>query len=535
MPGDKFTVGVESFLRFMPLISPVMHRINLRFYAFFVPNRLITNVFLPKTSSWQSRTWEDFITGGSDGVEYPAPELLISQRFFAKGGTQYDKGIARLLNYLGYTGLDFTNQEDSSSFYNIFYNPFPFAAYFNIWNEYFRDQNLQNAWEFDFDGAKSYRVARGANGVHFQLGSDSFLLRKCWEKDYFTSSLPWLQRGNPADLPISFTGSDLTTTIVDKDNQTGIDFVPEDGSEPSSAMQPASFESAGDSYRLAVGTGAVGQNTRVKPTNLSSFIQAETTMDDIEASFTINDLRRAEALQRWMEKSARGGSRYIEQIRSFFGVVSSDARLQRPEFLGALSSPVSVSEVLQHSQTTSDGTPLGEMGGHALSATGNWLFKNKFFEEHGILMILACVQPRTAYYGNMMDRRLYKPDRFHYYWPDFARIGEQPVYKGELNQVNGSRWQSGQPSLDVFGYQERYVEYKQRLNRISGQFDDTLDFWHLGRSFDDSVALNSDFVECNPSNRVFAVENSSTEHLLGDFFLKVKAYRPVIPHVIPGL
>lgn len=501
LPGDKFSLGVESFLRFMPMISPVMHRINLRFYAFFVPNRII------------SKNFEDFITGGENGTNNTPPLLNLSNA--------YSK--LRLLNYLGYGDYD-----DNDSSVSLSVSPFPVASYYKIWNDYFRDQNLQD--EVIIESNPTDGLVRITLPTGFP---DDGVLHKAWEKDYFTSSLPWLQRGNPADLPITFGTSRVTTTIEDNGSKNPLDFGTAAGGETAGEIGIAN---RGTQNLVITNNLDTSQGYQLYPKNLSDFLQAETTMDEIEASFTINDLRRAEALQRWMEKSARGGSRYIEQIRSFFGVVSSDARLQRPEFLGALSSPVSVSEVLQHSQTTSSGTPLGEMGGHGISASGNWIFRNKFFEEHGIIMVLATVQPRTSYYGNMIDRRLYKPDRFHYYWPDFARIGEQPVFKGELyskyTNIGGAV-----ASFDkaIFGYQERYSEYKQRLNRISGDFEGTLDFWHLGRSFDDSVALNSDFVSCNPSSRIFAVEDSASQKLLGDFFLKVKAFRPVIPHVIPGL
>lgn len=507
LPGDKFSVGVESFLRFMPLISPVMHRINLRFYAFFVPNRLI------------SAKWESFITGGEDGT-------FSSPITFTPTGIANETAL-RIFDYLGYGRV-----KNVPTLHTVKASPFPIASYYRIWNDYFRDQNLQ-------EEVKIIENSTGAPSVtiYFNNVPTSGVMSKCWEKDYFTSALPWLQRGNPADLPISFGTSSVNTVLSDKHYQGALELgVGEGETMPSGAKEVYNMpNSDGQTSRLTA-DGNTSPQSYLQPRNLSDFLTAETTLDEIEASFTINDLRRAEALQRWMEKSARGGSRYIEQIRSFFGVVSSDARLQRPEFLGALSSPVSISEVLQHSQTTSDGTPLGEMGGHGISASGNWIFRNRFFEEHGIIMVLACVQPRTSYYGNLLDRRLYKPDRFHYYWPDFARIGEQPVFTSELYSSSFDL----DTSFDhfdesIFGYQERYSEYKQRLSRISGDFEGTLDFWHLGRSFDSSVALNGDFVSCKPSSRIFAVEDASSQKLLGDFFLKVKAYRPVIPHVIPGL
>lgn len=522
LPGDKFSVGVESFLRFMPLISPVMHRINLRFYAFFVPNRL-----------FGQESWEQFITGGEDGTYQNPLKFVIS---YPNGGViRNPSRIARLFDYLG-----FVKYTDGATGANVDLptgcSGFPVFAYYKIWNDYFRDQNLMPEPVFSSSNSTFFMDLSDLDKKDY-VSSRGGILMKCWEKDYFTSALPWLQRGNPADLPISFSGTDITTTLTDKPNQEGLEFTVAEGATPSgSSHEPWIIGGGSDSDPYTLSSDGNTAPNKLQPRNLSDFLIAESTMDDIEASFTINDLRRAEALQRWMEKSARGGSRYIEQIRSFFGVTSSDARLQRPEFLGALSSPVSISEVLQHSQTTTDGTPLGEMGGHGMSAAGNWIFRNKFFEEHGTIMVLACVQPRTAYYGTHCDRRFYKPDRFHYYWPDFARIGEQPVFNGEL-WTDGTQLFADISDVmgDVFGYQERYSEYKQRLSRISGDFEESLDFWHLGRSFDESVALNKEFVQCDPSSRIFAVEDGNVQKMLGDFFLKVKAFRPVIPHVIPGL
>lgn len=491
LPGDKFTIGIQNLTRLAPMLAPMMHRVNMRFYAFFVPNRLL----------YGQDVWENFITGGEDGtnvtklpcLKFPVSPLSDSQK--------------RLLDYLGYRSLLNVQNATTWGVSNMIAGPY--LAYYKIWNEYFRDQNLQDEVSIPFAG----------NG--YQLTSHG-LMYKCWEKDQFTSSLPWLQRGPQTLMPISGSVS-VSGALADVPSPTK-------RLQLETANGIAMADGIAYTHKIADDLGSIrdANGNDLAPTNLSDFLTIEGALGDLETSFTINDLRRAVKLQEWLEKNARGGARYTEQILSHFGVRSKDSRLQRPEFLGATSIPIQISEVLQTSSTTSD-SPQANMAGHGISAGANIVCKNRFFSEHGILMLIGCAIPRTGYYGGS-DRRLYKPDRFAYYWPEFAHIGEQPVYKDEIDSKTAAPWSDPQ----VFGYQERYYEYKSRLSRVVGDFEDTLNFWHLDRTFTDP-SLNGNFVQCLPRTDIFAVQDATSQYLWSDAYISVKASRLVSKYSIPQI
>ena len=486
------------------MVSPMMTRNNLRFYAFYVPNRILDDA------------WESFIYGNEDGTSGHQPLLKLNGTYLSQ-----DPLARKLYDYLGYVPLT----ADISGRTFEFRYPYPLLAYCDIWNEYFRDQNLQDALPI--------HEWKDENGDFYV--STVRLRYKAWEKDYFTSALPFLQRGPASSLPISFSGSDVTTVIKDSGNKsdTSAYFEQADGTW-SSYSGDIVYDSEGN---LIINDRASGGNALkgIAFSNLSKFLQAESTLEEIEASFLINDFRKANKLQAFLEKNARAGARPTEQLRAHFGVKPSDARLQRPEFLGALTMPISISEVLQHSESSQSGTPLGEMGGHGIGVTGNRLFKNRFFEEHGVMMVLACVVPRSSYFGGL-DRRFIKLDRFSYYWPEFANIGEQPVYKSELFFNDTSVPDYNSPE-EVFGYQERYAEYRFRNDEVHGKMQTDLKFWHQARSFDSSVALNGDFISCKPDDRIFALQddNPDTEQIYANFLFKPRMSRIVTPRGIPSL
>lgn len=497
LPGDKFTIGIQNLTRLAPMLAPMMHRVNMRFYAFFVPNRLL----------YGQDVWENFITGGEDGSsETKLPCLKF-------GPSPLSKSQERLLDYLGYRSLLNTQNASSWGVSNMIAGPY--LAYYKIWNEYFRDQNLQDEINVPFSGNGYDIVSQG-------------LMYKCWEKDQFTSSLPWLQRGPQTLMPIAGKVS-VSGALEDYPSGVSLKFEKTDGSRFDGTSSNAIF--TGTDNGTIRELSDQNNSGSLRPKNLSDFLRIDGALGDLETSFSINDLRRAVKLQEWLEKNARGGARYTEQILSHFGVRSKDSRLQRPEFLGATSIPIQISEVLQTSSTTSD-SPQANMAGHGISAGSNFVCKNRYFPEHGILMLIGCAVPRTGYYGGS-DRRLYKPDRFSYYWPEFAHIGEQPVYKDEIDSKNAAPWSNP----EVFGYQERYYEYKSRLSRVVGDFEDTLNFWHLDRTFTDPQ-LNGSFVQCLPRTDIFAVQNNDDaepQYLWSDAYISVKASRLVSKYSIPQI
>lgn len=481
IPGDKFRVRTEVMLRFAPMLAPIMHRVNVFTHFFFVPYRLL----------WKD--WEDFITGGKTGNASP-----IFPRYSVTGGGSVNKGT--LFDYLGFPA----GQSLPSD--GISFSAMPFFAYNLIYDQYYRDQNLESpviesALPFS-SGLLQVTVS------NFNGSSSPFSLRyRAWEKDYFTSALPWAQRGGEVNLPFS--------------GEAPVDWkIASSGAKLGELVGTTGTGGTGnlDSVSIGASTGPIPNSTRVNAS--VDFSNA--------SSVTINDLRRSIKLQEWLEKNARGGARYIEQIFSHFGVKSSDARLQRAEFLGGGKTPVMISEVLQTSGSpTASGsaifdTPLASMAGHGISVGSTHEF-TRFFEEHGLVMGIMSVMPKTAYQQGT-PRMFTKFDKFDYYFPEFAHLGEQEIKNKELYTTNSRVYNEG-----TFGYTPRYAEYKYRESRVCGDFRDQLNYWHLGRIFSSAPNLNSTFVHPDSStlNRIFAVQDDKTQHLWCQIYHNIKAVRPM--------
>lgn len=465
VPGDKFNISCESLLRFAPLVAPVMHRMDVTMHYFFVPNRIL----------WPS--WEKFITNTVDPLtqDLPAfPTININM-----DGSNY----TRLLDYMGvpYAPVGATSLEAISAL--------PFAAYQKIYSEYYRDQNLMaETFEPLIDGDNTPPVPTvGLMALH----------QRCWEHDYFTAALPFAQKGAGVNLPLG--GFNDVNVYLNDDPQgdaTVLDGTPSD----------VTVEKNPDAVVGVINPGG---------------LYAQTSELDA-GSTTINDLRRAFRLQEWLEKAARGGSRYIESILSHFGVKSSDKRLQRPEYITGTKSPVVISEVLNTSDTPDN--PQGNMAGHGVSVTGG-KYGSYYCEEHGYIIGIMSVLPKTAYQQGLAKHFL-KTTPFDFYWPSFANIGEQPILNKELYAFTSA-------GNDTFGYVPRYSEYKYQPSRVAGEFRDSLDFWHLGRIFEGAPALNDVFVAANPTERVFAVTDAGTEKLYCHVLHKIKAVRPMPKYGTP--
>ncbi|WNK14093.1 MAG: major capsid protein [Microvirus sp.] len=455
LPGDRFKVTSEMLVRFAPMLAPMMHRVNAYTHFFFVPNRLVYD------------EWQNYITGGADGTLSPAfPTISVQEALKA----QFTSG--KLPDYMGIPSVD-----SGTVIQNLNINALPFRAYQLIYNEYYRDQTLTTAVPI----TKNTTVTVG------EQAELTTLRKRSWEKDYFTSSLPWTQRGSDVNLP---------TTLQYKNPPLATFTATPGGAETIKV-------SAGTQTTSLMGSGTGGVITKLD--NLTS------------VDITVNNLRRALKLQEWLERNALGGSRYIEQILSHFGVKSSDARLQRPEFLGGGKTPVVVSEVVS---TVKEATnPQGNMAGHGIAVGRNNGF-SKYFEEHGYVIGIMSVMPRTAYQQGL-PRMYSKADRYDFYWPEFANLGEQAILKKELyyditNAVNDN----------TFGYTPRYAEYKFNNSSVHGDFRTTLNFWHMGRIFAANPSLNATFVESDPTNRVFAVVDSS-DKLYVQLYNDIKAIRPM--------
>lgn len=483
IPGDMFDIRSSQMVRFMPLVSPVMHRFDVYMHYFFVPNRLL----------WEN--WEDFITGGVDGEDtsvMPYCELD-------------SVGIGTTGDYLG---LPFFGSGTN----DLRVSALPDAAIRKIFSDYYRDENLNTAQEFDIL----------PDGIIASHRYSSVPYNRAWTKDYFTSALPWTQRGPEATIPLG-TSADLnvTGTGLSFDNTmavttamktSGADFGP--GPDDVNWVRNGSFNDIAnlriEGANLALN---VSENNYIDPTKVTVDLSSATAA-------TINDLRQAFRLQEFLEKNARGGSRYIEIILSHFGVRSSDARLQRAEFLGGSKTPVQISEVLQTGESGT--TPQGNMAGHGISVGGGKRISYRA-EEHGFIVCLMSVMPKPSYMQGV-HKSFTRFDKLDYYWPSFANLGEQPILNQELYFSN-----SDANNEDVFGYTPRYAEYKFLPSTVHGQFKTTLDFWHAARIFSARPGLNNTFIQCQSSevDRIFAVTDPAEHKMWAQVYHDIRAKRPM--------
>ncbi len=461
VPGDKISMSTSQLLRFAPLVTPVMHQVSVYTHFYFVPNRIL----------WDN--WQSFITGGEDGLDASV---------FPTIGWN-DSAVGSLYDYMGLP-------QGSGGIGDIQVSALPFAAYQTIFNEYYRDQNLITFIDVEL-------VDGNNNSKRPALET---MRTRAWQHDYFTSALPWTQKGAEATIPLGTTAA--------------IDFVTgQTGSIAKDSTGAIINTNANDDIHMANSGIAFGA-TDTRNINWDNSASLSADLSTATAA-TINDLRNAFRLQEWLEKNARGGSRYIESILSHFGVKSSDARLQRPEFLGGGASPVTISEVLQTSAAATEPTPQGNMAGHGISVGANNNF-SYFVEEHGYVIGIMSVMPKTAYQQGI-PKHFRKFDKFDYFWPSFAHLGEQPIINEEIYFDNDAF------NHDVFGYTPRYAEYKYMNSSVHGEFRTTLDLWHMGRIFATRPALNETFITCDPTDRIFAV--TTGEKLYAHVYHKIKASR----------
>jgi hypothetical protein len=460
VPGDKFNISAEALVRFQPLLAPVMHRFDVSIHYFFVPNRIL----------WEG--WDKWIVDEAS-VLHP-PRFTLNAGIINFDATRANQTFP----LFGYMGIQAPAAAQAAT-YNI--NALPFAAYQAIYNEYYRDQNLVPAID--------YKLSNGDNAADLYT-KWAILRKRAWEHDYFTSCLPWAQKGSAVDIPIGQITGDAEVKYND----------------PAVNNTVLTGTTANPDVDYGIAT------TGVQPGHL----YADTDGLSVGAT-TINDLRKAFRLQEWLEKNARGGTRYVESILAHFGVKSPDARLQRPEYITGMKTPVVVSEVLNTAGAT--GSPVqGNMAGHAVSVTAG-AGGSYYVQEHGWIMGIMSVMPKTAYYQGI-PKKFLKLDQLDYFWPTFAHIGEQPVIKQEL-------YSGTTTGNDVFGYVPRYAEYKFENNRVAGDLALSLEFWHEARKFSAMPSLNQTFIECTPSNRIFAVSGGETDRIIVQVLNKITAVRPM--------
>lgn len=474
IPGDKFSISQEMLLRNMPLIAPMMHRVNVFTHFFFVPNRIV----------WAE--WEKFITG-SETVNLPKIKGKFSEWL-----AQTEVKIGGLADYMGLPITQMNAIDDTQDFA---ISQLPFRAYQQIYNDYYRDQNL------DDEAASLYDISLDIEPNDGD-GSELLMLRKRnLEKDYFTSGLPQPQFCNPVSLPLGdsapvFDNGNPLTLVGVGGNVTGGDIkITQDGTFPTIGhLKDVSNRD------LKFGSGLIAD------------------LSNATAS-TINDIRRAFALQRYQEALMRGGRRLKEWTLNIFGVNVPDERIQRAEYLGGGKMALQISEVIQSVSDTEN--PLGNLGGHGV-AGGEITGFSRYFTEHGYIIGIMSILPKTGYFQGV-PKNLLKFDKFDYYTPPFAHIGEQAILYKEifLEDVDD------QNDL-TFAYTPRYAEYRDNHDTVAGEFRTTLKHWHMAREFATKPSLNDIFIKMDNGsfNRVFAVTDDSHKFVV-QTYLRIHAIRPI--------
>lgn len=508
LPGDTFDVRTSKVVRMQTLLTPMMDNVYLDSYYFFVPNRLV----------WKH--WKEFNGENTESAWVSQTEYSVPQITSPTGGWS----VGTLADYFGLpTGIE-----------NLSVSALPFRAYALVMNEWFRDQNLQDPLVVPVDDATVAGVNTGNFVTDCAKGGKPYIAAKY--HDYFTSCLPSPQKGNDVTLSVASQG-DLP--VITKDV-----FVPDAGNNP--LMTTSSYTAGLLNYPVFVtnhpqtsGNPKVyfdSDSAEVGKNNKKPFVPANLWAVNSGNAIvaTINQLRMAFQIQKLYERDARGGTRYIEVLKSHFGVTSPDARLQRPEYLGGNRVPINVNQVIQQSGTGAGAdTPQGTVVGMSQTTDSNHDFIKSFTEHGYIIGVMVARYDHTYQQG--IERHWSRKTRFDYYWPVFANIGEQAVLNKEIFA------QGTVKDNEVFGYQEAWSDYRYKPNRVTGEmrsaYQQSLDVWHLADDYNSLPSLSDSWIreDKNTVDRVLAVKSSVSNQLFADIFVQNRATRPMPMYSIPGL
>lgn len=505
LPGDTTRMSVNYFARLATPIKPIMDNIYLDWFFFFVPNRLVWD-------HWQNFCFEQ--EDPDDSTDYVIPTVTAT----ANSDNNY---VGSLWDYFGLP-VNTTNNLSGIS-------ALPFRAVYLIWNEWFRDENLQKSVKIQKgDTNEVLNSARASEQPAWVFSSGSNIVPglacppRGKRHDYFTSALPWTQKGPGVSIGLAGTAD-----LVLSSNNKPILFSGGGGNATFENM-PVYSTKIGEEADIQGYTGEVKNKGYLK---FGSDVGLKGYADlDSSSIFTINSLRTAFQMQKFYERLARGGSRYTEVLRSFFGVVSPDARLQRPEFLGSFTKMVNVNPIAQTSATDTT-SPQGNLSAYGVTASKFHGF-TKSFVEHGYIFGFVCARADLTYQQGI-NKMWLRSTVYDFYWPTFAHLGEQAI---ELREIYA---QGSEADTTVFGYQERYAEYRYKPSQITGKFrsslvNGSLDMWHLFQFFKNAPTLNEEFIVENPPiKRIIAVQDEP-EFLL-DIGFKYTTIRPMPMFGTPGL
>ena len=504
LPGDTFNVRTSKVVRMQTLLTPMMDNVYLDSYYFFVPNRLVWN------------HWKEFNGENTESAWLPTTEYSVPQITSPSAGWS----VGTLADYFGLpTGVG-----------GLSVSALPFRAYALVMNEWFRDQNLQDPLVVPVDDATVVGVNTGNFVTDCAKGGLPYIAAKY--HDYFTSCLPSPQKGPDVTLSVASQGNlpvvpgkSVDTSLI----TTGMNVV----SYATGAVNAAGYLAnvGGGAVYSGAGTPSVDSpsaNQFVAPSNLWAINSGNAIVA------TINQLRMAFQIQKLYERDARGGTRYIEVLKSHFGVTSPDARLQRPEYLGGNRVPINVNQVIQQSGTGAGAdTPQGTVVGMSQTTDSNHDFMKSFTEHGYIIGVMVARYDHTYQQG--IERHWSRKTRFDYYWPVFANIGEQAVLNKEIFAQGTAK------DNEVFGYQEAWSDYRYKPNRVTGEmrsaYEQSLDVWHLADDYANLPSLSDSWIreDKNTVDRVLAVKSTVSDQLFADIYVSNRATRPMPMYSVPGL
>lgn len=510
LPGDTFDITTSKVVRMPSLLTPIMDNIYLDTYYFFVPNRLCW-------THWRELMGENTQSAWIPTVEYQVPQITAPA-----GGWN----VGTIADYFGIpTGVA-----------NLSVNALPFRAYSLICNEWFRDENLTDPLSVPVDDATVVGVNTGNYITDTAKGGLPF--KACKYFDVFSGCLPSPQRGPDVKIPVAAGGKTPVVGLSSTHDSGGFGLFGSvlTGSSSSSSITNGSLmvTSGNGTFGLS-GSSPVSSSDIFK--NGTHYLPFEPTnlwaVETNPVAATINQLRTAFQIQKMYERDARGGTRYIELLKSHFGVTSPDARLQRPEYLGGNRIPIVINEVNQTSGTVSDGTPQGTPTGQSRTTDVHHDVKKSFVEHGFIIGVMVARYEHTYQQG--LERFWSRKDRMDYYWPVFANLGEQAVLNKEIYAQGSAK------DDEVFGYQEAWYDYRYKPNHVTGEMrssaPQTLDVWHLADDYGSLPSLSDSWIreDSGTVDRVIAVSEKVSNQLWADIFIKNKTTRAMPLYSIPGL